>query len=414
MTTEIFRFMTLRPPQEGDSETVMKNTLNLNDSTSEFIELLVQQKKGDSRAGIEKLVQGFLISNNSGFIDSRKKVDVKFLSFYESLLKLKEKEFHKAAKDLFIKIFNVEPEKFVQQDDFKEVLLKVTDSMVIAAIEQNIESRVRSLLISLAKTLGLIQKLAYLEENQVYSKADFLSQIIMLPEGIFPLPTIKQDLSELLKAEEERLKKIANNQAELLRLSKELTANRNAVNDLLTTFERSIAQSNPAKASSTPHSVISNRDRAHSGFGLSERVADSLRQETKATLRKIGLEPSNIDVAMAISLIEKQSREINNRLYASRSSMRYVVSIGNNLVASDIFVGEMPIELENPVTEPGTPGVCPPVSATNITDEVTVPHGTHGEARVLGFADLMVVEQELVGYRLGEIAHIEKCLKKRD
>ncbi len=403
--------MTLRPPQEVGPETVMKNIFNLNDSTSDFIELLVQQKRADSRAGIEKLVQGFIRSNNSGFIDSRKKIDVKFLSFYESLLKLREKEFHKAAKDLFIKIFHVEPEKFVQQDDFNEVILKVTDSIVIAAIEQNVESRVRSLLISLAKTLGLIQKLPYLEENQVYSKADFLSQIIILPEGIFPLPTIKQDLSELLRAEGERLEKIANNQAELLRLSRELTANRNAVNDLLTTFEKSIAQPNPAKAGSTPHSVTANRDMAHNGFGLSEGAADNLRQETKATLRKIGLEPSNIDVAMAISLIEKQSREINKKLYASRSSMRYMVSIGNNLIASDILVGEMPIELENPVTEPGTPGVCPPVPATNITDEVTVPHGTHGEARVLGFADLMVVEQELLGYRLGEIAHIENVLK---
>lgn len=75
MAQEIFRFMTIRPPQEVDAETVMKNTVNLNQVTSDFIALLVAQRKAGSREGIEQLVQEFLTANDSRFIDSRKKVD---------------------------------------------------------------------------------------------------------------------------------------------------------------------------------------------------------------------------------------------------------------------------------------------------------------------------------------------------
>lgn len=44
------------------------------------------------------------------------------------------------------------------------------------------------------------------------------------------------------------------------------------------------------------------------------------------------------------------------------------------------------------------------------SDGVTVPTG-HGDARILGIADLMVLEQELSRYELGEIAHIENVLR---
>jgi len=412
MATEIFRFMTIRPPQEVDSATAAKNIVDLNNSTSNFIEALVRQRKSDSREGIEKLVQGFLRSNDAGFINSRKKVDPRFLSFYESLIGLEEKEFHKTAKDSFIKIFDVEPKKFVQENDFKELFVHVTDSIVIAAIDQDVESKVRSLLVSLAKTLGLIQKLAVLQEKQVYSKADFHSQIIVLPEGIFPLPTIKQDLSKLLKAEKERLERNAKNQAKLLKLSKDLTANRNAISDLLATFEKSIVQTKQPKPASKKRSALANRDGVRGGFTLSDKDVNSLSHETKVVLKKIGLELSNIDVAMATSLIERQSSEISNKLYTNGSSMKYMINIGNNLIPSDILLGAMPTDIGDPETELGDPGICPPVPSVNATDEVTVPpEDRYGEAKVLGVADLMIVEQELRRYELGEIAHIENVLK---
>jgi hypothetical protein len=396
MATEIFRFMTIRPPQEVDSATAIKNSVNLNTFRSVFIESLVQQRKLGSRDGIERVIQEYRKLHDSDFIDSRKKVDGSFLSLYQSLAGLGEEAFFQVARTSFISIFHVEPNAFIQEDDFNEVFVKITNSIVIAAIDQIVAPKVRSLLVGLAQTLGLIQKLAAWPENQVYSIEDFRSQIIVLPEGIFPLPSVKQDSSQLLQAEKERLDKIAKNRAQLLELAKELTTNRDAINDLMTTFEKSIDQSKSPQSNSIDGSVLSNGDLARRGFVLSDKAVNSLSDETKAILKKIGLDVSNVDVAMATSLIEKQSSELSNQLYASRSSMKYMVKIGNNLIPSDVLLGDMPIDPGDSTTEPGVPGMCPPVPSVNEADEVTVPpSNTHGEARVLGIADLMIVEQEL-------------------
>ena len=58
------------------------------------------------------------------------------------------------------------------------------------------------------------------------------------------------------------------------------------------------------------------------------------------------------------------------------------------------------------------PGICPPepIIGEQPSDEITTPIG-HGQALAYAFSDLMIVEQNLSHYELGEIAHIEKVLK---
>ena len=402
MATEIFRFMTIRPPQEVDPATAGSNTVDLHDATSDFIKVLVEQSKSGSINGIRRTVQEFRKSSNPGYIDSRKKVDARFLKFYATLAGLGDKDFLKTARISFPQIFDVDPKKFVQGNDYRDLLVKVTNSIVAAAIDQAVASNVRSFLVSLAKTLGFIQRLAASPENQVNSKDDFLSQIIILPEGIFPLPVIDQDVSQLLQAEADRLVKIAQNQAQLLEQSQRLAANRNAIRDLLTTFEKSIPQ--PNQSASSPN--------GHSGFLLSNTDVNSLRDETKAVLQENGFDLSKIDVAMAVSLLEPKSLDISNVLYSSKSSMKYLVSIGNSLIPSDLLLGDTPTNVGDTTTVPGFPGACSPVPSGDVLNVVTVPdEKQHGEARILGIADLMIVEQELLRYDFGEIAHIENVLK---
>lgn len=412
MQSEIFRFMTIRPPQTVDLKTVTKNTVKLNDSINDFIGPLIAQRKAGSRAGMENLVQEFIKENAADFIDSRKKINPKFLEFYEAVGELGDKDFLAEAKDAFIKIFDEKDvQDFINNDEFRQLSTNVIQSIIIAAIDQNVEAKVRSLLISMAKTLGLIQKLVDLRANQTYSKADFHSQIVLLPEGIFPLPGIKQDLTKLRQAEKERLEKIAQNQVQLLALSKELSANRDAINELTTTFEKSISQPQQANLNSLTKTVVGIPEIIRGGFVLTDQDVNGLGSETIAVLKKIGLDTANVDIALATSLIEKQSAQISNKLYANRSSMKYMVKMGNNLVPSDVVLGDMPTEVGDFTLGHGNPGICPPAPISHENnDEVTVPSSI-GEAKVLGFADLMVVEQELLRYELGEIAHIENILK---
>jgi hypothetical protein len=168
---------------------------------------LVEQKNAESRAGMEKLVQNFLKSNAADFIDSRNKVDPRFIEFYETVSGLDDRDFTTHARTSFIRIFDSEPQRIISGEDFRQLAIKITDSIIIAAIDQSIEAKVRSLLMNIAKTLGLIPRLGNMEIYLDYSKADFNAQIILLPEGIFPLPSVKQDLTKLEQAEKERLAK---------------------------------------------------------------------------------------------------------------------------------------------------------------------------------------------------------------
>lgn len=414
MQSEIFRFMTIRPPQTVDLKTVNQNTVKLNDAHSDFIGSLMEQKKAGSRAGMQKLVQEFIKGNAVDFIDSPKKITPKFLKFYEAVGELEGENFLAAAEAAFIKIFDVrDVQDFRNSGEFTQLSTNVLQSIVIAAIDQNVEAKVRSLLISIAKTLGLIQKLVDRRANRAYSKADFHSQIVLLPEGIFPLPSIKQDVTKLRQAEKERLEKITQNQVQLLALSKELSANRDAINDLTTTFEKSISQPRQANLKKLTNLTVAAPEIIRGGFILTDQDVNGLGSETIAVLKKVGLSTANVDIALATSLIEKQSSKISNKLYANRSSMKYMVKIGNNLIPSDVLLGDMPTKVEDTTLglDRGNPGVCPPAPIIyENSDEITVPSSI-GEGKVLGIADLMVVEQELLRYELGEIAHIENVLK---
>jgi hypothetical protein len=401
MGTEIFRFMTIRPPREVDPSIEGENSVDLNSYPSDLIRRLAELSQTGSIDAMLRLVQDYRKSNASGFIDSRKKVDARFLSFYENLMRLDKTDFYEAAKNSFANIFNLDPQNLVNSIDFRDIFVKVTISIVVAAIDPSVSPKVRGLLVSLARTLGFIQRLAMSPEKSLYTKNDFLSQIIVLPEGVFPLPGKNQDVSALLQREKDRRDKISQNQAKLLGLSQELTANRGAIKDLITTFERSAGNCQPPQPPSS----------GNCGFLLSEADMNRLTDGTKAVLKKNGFDLAKIDVAIAVSHLEKQSRQLSNQVYAGRSSMRYMVNIGNIMVPSDEILGDMPIDPGD--DHPGTPGACPPAPSGGLDDEVTVPptNVQNSDARVLGIADLMIVEQELLRYDLGEIAHIENVLK---
>lgn len=401
MGTEIFRFMTIRPPQEADSAVAGKNSVDLNSYPSDLIRKLVLQRQTGSIDAMQRVAQEYRKSNAAGFIDSRKKVDARFLLFYEKLAGLGEGEFYKAAGNAFTQVFNLDPQKLMAGNDFRDLFVKVTNSIAISAIDPGVAPKVHGLLVSLARTLGFIQRLAVSPEDPLYTRNDYRSQIIVLPEGVFPLPGKDQDVSALLQREKDRRDKIAQNQAKLVELSNELAANRGAVQDLITAFERSTANCQPPAPPSS----------GNCGFLLSEADSNRLTDGTKEVLKKNGFDIAKIDVAIVAGQLEKKSRQLGNQLYASRSSMRYMVNIGNIMVPSDEILGDMPI---NPGDGSlGTPGACPPASGGGLDDQVTVPptNVKNSAARVLGIADLMIVEQDLLRYDPGEIAHIENVLK---
>src|SRR5690606_35161920 len=84
--------------------------------------------------------------------------------------------------------------------------------------------------------------------------------------------------------------------------------------------------------------------------------------------------------------------------------------VGNKVVPSNVFGGD-PVVLD--ANDARTPGACPPSPIVETSTEPAEPSvpTSRGEARILGIADLMMVEQQLLRYELGEVAHLENVLK---
>lgn len=404
MSAEIFRFMTIRPPQAAPPGAA-KNIVDLTTVRSDLLGSLAEKKKADSREGMEKIAKAF-VARDASFIDLRRKVDPKFLAYHEAVLALEEQRFGKVARERFARILGSQPSAYVDGNEFRKLLLDLAHSIVVAAIDQGVSSKVRSLLVGLARSVGLVLRLAKSSEKD-YARADYFEQIILLPEGIFPLPTTKQDLAKQQKEDEERRNRQAEDRKKLVELSEELTANRGAIDEILTTYEKTSFKPGRAVSVVTPPADGAT---GPGGFVLSDREVAELSPDTTRILKKAGLE-GTIDVARTTSLIEKRSSEISKKLYTNRNAARYLVNIGSGLVSSDAIVAGGLSVFQDPVLGLRHPGPCALIPASEANEEVTVPlWTTHGEARALGFADLMLVEQELLRYELGEIAHIENVL----
>jgi hypothetical protein len=123
------------------------------------------------------------------------------------------------------------------------------------------------------------------------------------------------------------------------------------------------------------------------------------------------MDPMQIDIASSVALLEKKSATLASQL-STYSHTSQMVRIGNRIISADALLGGLVVADPGSLPSPSPlPGLCPPVvDTTPPVASVTVPEG-HGEARVLGIAELQVVEQVLLRYQLGEIAHIENVIR---
>jgi hypothetical protein len=395
MSTEVFRFVTVHPPQEVASLTAAAaTTTDLGIHATPFADSLRAMRLSGSRTAMIEAATAFVTS--ASFIDSSGKLEEPYLEFMAALRLLAEHSFKNAAGQAFTQAFHTTPAAFVQTEAFVTSYTRVSDGIVAATIVTSVPAKVRALLVEVARALGLVLQLA---GDVNVTRSGYASAPLVLPSGIFPLPGVAADLKQqrTAAAAAQRARAGVRSQ-QVTRLTAELTAHSQAVDELLDALTRSEAQ--PATATRGP-----------TGFALADAVAERLTDATKEVLRSAGLAGGRIDVAKAVGLLERRSAGIARRLYADTGTVTEMVRIGNMIIPRPGLAGELVPGSSADLTDSRTPGPCPPAPATGIpVDAVTVPTG-HGDAKVLGIADLMVVEQDLLRYQLGEVGHIENVLK---
>jgi hypothetical protein len=386
---EAFRFVTVRPPQDVDIfQQNAGASIDLGVFTTTFADTLRSLRGAGNRA--DMVTAATALVNSTAFVDSPKKIDKPYLDFMIALRALTDQTFWSGAGTAFSNAFNkADPAAFVKTDGFIAFHGRISDSIVAATIVPSVPTKVRALLTTTARALWLIRRLA---AKSSMSLTVFLNAPLALPFGIFPLPPVATSQGDLRAAAAERAVRAQARDQRRTKLSGDLAAHRQAVDELLASIDANGAQA---------------FNNGRSGFGLSDEAAQGLTAGTKAVLSANGVPATGFDLPRTVAVLESRSAALARSLYSDVGPARQVVRIGNTFLPRSDLDGA-PVVADP--TDGRTPGPCPPAAGVGLPGGgVTVPSG-HGDAKILGIADLNLVEQTLLRYELGEVAHIENVL----
>ncbi|MCY7280834.1 MAG: hypothetical protein LH610_08060 [Sphingomonas bacterium] len=414
MDQEIFRFVSVRPVQDlAGPEQPQPLLLRLDRGDSEFIDSLRANASPEGREKLLERVRAFVRSDQ--FVGSRSQADVRLVDFHAKLGAISDSKFAETANDAFRDTFDAKAETFVRSDDFKSMVRALGDSVVAATIDNSVTPRTRTLLAGIASAAVVIEALAAWEGERgpEFRKSDFLAAVLVLPDQLFPLAQKDSDLRAKRASQRDAQERSrAARLATMKRHAGEINSGRKAIDELLETVSRRLpeldAPPRPRQSKKPSERAQGGKARV-AGFELTPVERDALSKGTVDVLRSVGV-TDRVDPSRAVKLIEDRLAAASVAMLAAGPSAR-MVKIGNHVIPSDLF--------EDLVLAPDQgnalrlPGPClpgPVNGSAGESDPVTVPTG-HGNARILGIADLMIVEQTLARYEMSEIAHIENVLR---
>ena len=394
MPSEIIRFVNVHPAQTALLEKTTANSFFLDASDEGLVNALRKARKQNDKPTMINLAQG--VTKSSNFIDSANKADARLIEFID-IVNSKSKNYNLFLRENFQRIFSLTPSKFLNTPVYKQTYKAVSESLVAAAIDNTVSPKSKSLIVNLTKALQVIHLM--LKDTPVTREQ--VTQIkIILPSGIFALPLLNTNLKEHRKKQAETKRKaVEERQKKNFDLSQELKSYTTALDEILKVFDSIDRDDDDSPVDTGKRKV---------GFFMPKIAVQKVSAETKNVIKKIGLSAEDIDVSKTVSTIEKYAAETAQKIYADAGRGGRMARIGGNEVA--IFDDDLAL-LDLSTSLSRTPGSCPPARIT--VDDSPTPITTNGnhDVRILGIADLLIVEQELARYELGEIAHIENVLK---
>ena len=389
MSYEVFRFVTIRQPQiqSENYSRIIKVPLKSKDSNSAFIQSLTDAKVKGSRDNMVELAKTYLTSRD--FMDSPKSIDEKYTRFALAIREYANNPIKDYLQETYDKIFSEKAKSLVINSDFKKTYGQIIDSLIASIIVTNQPSATNSFIISTLYAFYLISQLA----ADSLPSGRITDAKIVLPSEIFPLPEVDQSLAEHRKQLLEQRKKLTENTRKKIdSAAQTLRDNDTALKEIVSTYEK------------TNLVGISNKR----GFTLSQDDVAGLSKVSKQVLKNHGFTDS-IDVAKSVTILEKSNATAASELYKYMNQGTTMVKVGGALLPDYALA---PDKLD-PNPDNFIPGVCLPTNIEESLEDttVTVPKVNVSKRKPL-IADLMLVEQKLSRYEMGEIAHIENVLKK--
>lgn len=379
----LFRFMTLRPPEEVELD--KSNSVSTENPDSKYLESLYEAQNVGEAIGITR---EFMASSN--YVTDLGKIAIPLRDFGKSLMETKLQDLG-ALEDLVRQIFPCDAIQLVDSPEFLEAKGKLADSIIALSLipeQEGDEYFYKELLLGI-RLCALIERIAIQDETLDNERAleEALNQVVLLPDGIFPLPApipqteirmnvgnaIQQVEAEQQQAHEVLVERLGNLRTALDELSNVRTSDFRQVDyapDASAVELRADRVAIPAE----PNPWV-----------LSEDAINRLSQSTLAEINTLGIDLDTVSVPEATQIFERELIEVGNEVYQA-SEPTEMVQIGANYMA--------------------LPEVFARADINTALD-----YANTGAFREIGIGDLHVVKQELQRYEAREIAHIENVLQ---
>lgn len=398
MNTEIFRFTAVRTPQQVESTKIAKTTISLFNEREESD--LVRTLREARQLSLERMVSvAERFAKSDKYIKSLYDVPSYFINFNDYLLaNMGELEVSK-IKEAINTYFQSEAKTLITTDEFKETRQNVANSIVTSLILHDTLAEVQNAQARLLRILGVIEKISITQEEKI-NLYQLLTSSFLLPEKIFPLPLNSKDLVDEIKKQHEQ-KESTNklNTEERKKIIEEIEKLKSTFSEIQDSMEEEKVRIN---SSTNPRSRITNR-----GFYLETASANKLSQSSKSVIAGLNYNLQQLDTSLLLPKLESKISDLSQKLNNYVNFESKVYKIGNT------FVVDYPMSSNDIMTTNEKMGLCAVnVNSTENESNKTEPFipDSKGNARVLGIMDLLLVEQKLLHYEKGEIAHIENVL----
>ncbi|MGA5508964.1 hypothetical protein [Streptomyces umbrinus] len=418
---EIFRFVSLRPPQLVSSASVAERGVRVYEHPSDFLgELAELRNEENARARMMARAQSRLsepvLDHDREILDVVARVDDWLVGRHSPVSAEELRRFVGTSS-------GATPRELVDRDAFHSAAAVLADwllaALLVASPSQGpqLDTLVRRI-----RTRAVIQLLAEDDAASDVAVHERLRAVVFLPRGTLPVPSAE---SEPEDTGEGKIANAEDIEVELRRTrhARDLVVELVQWQPLLNTAAKKqssaklrrtrhardlvveLVQWQPLlNAAAKKQSSAKPKGPETAPFVLTRAALDRLDDDAAAVLAEQALDPATMSAPSIVASLERRIRTLAKQ-HPSPVARRPISVIGTHPVPADVFYTEGGSGSRN-----RQPGPCQ--SGQPVTQEpttTTVPTSI-GVVRVAGIGDLLKVEQTTRRYEMGEIAHIENVL----
>lgn len=420
MVNNLFRFVVVRPPQRVAHEELVIRNIQTHPSDMEpstLLQDLLRLRKVDDRIGMKNRSTVFLdhSTEQNGFVVDLNSLTTPINTIDNWLLRHRESLHFSDFRAFIVDEINQPLTDVVLSDEYKSDRTRVADSLLALYISGDSN---RAALVYLTRAIRIFGLLEHIAKNvkvvvPPFAIASSLQANVMLPGKLYPLPKIKSKLGQLkLEEHQKRLKVREQQKVEVekqIKFHKKLTT---VVDQLVTAYDqdwRTLATQQPTNISSPGRVEVPRSGLIATFFGNLFGTSNSFPAPIMATENVIP-SPSSFLSDPALNMLTEETLSVLSLRGIKLETTRVPDAIAT--IEAEIFESTRKIyNLEKKLFE-SSGEVGTPESQFNSPQSSLEPlHPGPGSVHPPSLGELMIVEQDLQRYELGEIAHIENVLK---